>query len=84
MTDGDEKQPQKGDTVLYCAHDVASGLHWWRVAMGFRRPDGSVGEAKWLAACDACFVASAGNALAVRVAGDGTWDGSPVTFRAQD
>lgn len=53
-------QPQDGDLILVCGHEDSAHYHWYVLGMDehgkprplpFKRPDGSLGEAKWLCVC---------------------------------
>lgn len=74
-------QPKDGDTILHCGHlgqrkFMQRPVHWFKFdkSIGFQRPDGSHGEAEWLAACEPCFVKH-GEKVANRIRGDGIWTG---------
>jgi hypothetical protein len=75
-----DTQPRAGDVVLFCAHE--DPRHWWRVSIGFRRPNGSFDTARWVLACDKCFARSDGDPLKVPIVGDGVWEegDAPITF----
>lgn len=80
-------QPKKGDCILHCGHVLnpnTQHCHFFRVAdnMQFKRPDGSMGHAKWLVCCDECFDAK-GPKFDVR--GDAVWpDDDPIITVNQD
>lgn len=78
-----EQQPTDGATILHCGHlDQDRPAHWFKYpeAVHFSRPDGSHGEAEWLAICAPCF---ARHGLRTPVRGDGTWIGdAPVIENA--
>lgn len=78
------EQPRDGDTILHCGHlDQGRPAHWFRYpeVIGFARPDGSHGEAEWLAICSPCF---ATHGLETPVRGDGTWTGDdPVIEKVE-
>ena len=81
-----EEQPRGGATILHCGHlaRVRAVAHWFKyeAVVGFKRPDGSHGEAEWLAVCEACFVRHGGRAP---VRGDGVWTGDdPVIEREEN
>ena len=68
----DEMHPKKGDAVVHCSHAPrTTDCHWWRASIHFIRPDGTAGDAKWIVACDSCFVKSEGDPERVEVDGDG-------------
>lgn len=83
MSEWAEQQPKDGDTLLTCGHEVGH-YHFWKFPGGidFRRPDGTIGEAEWLCACEACFTLSGGEALRVPVRSDATWRGDAPVIRS--
>lgn len=57
MSKWNKHQPRDGDLILVCGHEGAAHYHWYILDMDehgepqplpFKRPDGSVGEAKGL------------------------------------
>lgn len=80
-----EQQPRDGDAILHCGHlDQDRPVHWFKYpeAIRFSRPDGSRGEAAWLAVCAPCF---ARHGLRTPVRGDGTWIGDdPIIERGEE
>jgi hypothetical protein len=48
-----QDQPSPGECVLICSHSLGEGVKtdWWRTDMEFARPDGTTGQARWLAQC---------------------------------
>lgn len=74
-----ENQPLHGDTVLHCGHLGTDNHHFWLapgdLGLGFRRPNGTTGTAKWITACGACFKACGGDPQKLTIRGDGTWKG---------
>ena len=72
-----EKQPKNGEVVLHCGHIDASPHEWSRLEgepQHFTRPDGTTGEAHWVAECQVCFQErNFGDNLIIR--GDGIWQG---------
>lgn len=79
------EQPIDGETILHCRHiEKAKKMHWWKFAheIYFRRPDGTVGTACWIASCHKCFVRSGGNGSKIDICGDSMWTGDdPVVKR---
>lgn len=74
-----DQQPKVGDTILHCGHLCQDGgtvcrARWFQYeeVIRFERPDGTCGEATWLAVCEPCFVEH-GDRVPVR--GDGQWTG---------
>lgn len=78
-----EEQPIDGETILHCGHIEGKRLHWWKFAheVYFRRPDGTVGTACWIAACPKCHRKSGGNGQNVEVRGDAIWTGDDPAIR---
>jgi hypothetical protein len=69
-------QPKEGDSCVHCGHlyrDTAH--HFWMITMTFVRPEGTVGDAKWLICCDPCFQQAKGDPRKVLIRGDSTWIG---------
>lgn len=58
-TPSTSRTPSSGDTVLLCLHHPDLGDAHYFLLQGagcaFRRPNGSVGIAAWIAMCDSCF-----------------------------
>lgn len=79
-------QPTNGEFCLHCGHlDHDTQFHFWMINGGFVRPDGSVGRAKWLIACDPCFRMAKGDATRILVRGDATWLGDePIVMKADN
>jgi len=72
--------PAKGDGCLMCIHLAKAGKifgnsHWFGIPGGtkFGRPDGSMGEAKWIVICDDCFKKH-GSGTKAPLGGDFVWD----------
>ena len=79
MTQFADMQPRDGDPVLHCGHiGMGRTFHWWKAVgkMGFRRPDGTLGKADWIFACDHCFQEAGGDPKRILIRGDGTWLGN--------
>ena len=78
MPDYAEVQPRDGDLVLHCGH-VGSGrkFHFFRVPDGieFTAPDGTHGEARWIAQCTVCVEFNLPEDRAFIIAGADTWVG---------
>lgn len=80
-------QPKDGETILHCGHLEKKPHHFYAIGdpekripqeMDFRRPDGSVGKAKWMVLCRDCFQIYSDNPAACMRA-DGEWIGdAPV------
>ncbi len=81
-------QPKHGDSMIHCGHLDAKNHHFFQVQPGplmFRRPDGTMGSAKWVVACEACFQKAGGDAQKVEIRGDGTWQGNePAVTKKED
>lgn len=77
-----EKQPKDGEIMLHCGH-AEDARHFFNLPdrVPFTRPDGTRGEADWIVCCSARFTASEGDALRVRIRGDGTWTGNDPVIR---
>jgi hypothetical protein len=75
-----DQQPKNGETILHCAHVLDAGEGHWHFNAGyprFRRPDGSIGEAKWIVICPTCqkrLYVESKKAIDF-VAGDVVWSG---------
>ncbi len=86
-------QPIDGDLLLVCPHIKAGKgerWHWYAidldpttqapVAVQFKRPDGTVGESKWMVICNACERTGRDPGLLVR--GERIWEGNaPVVTK---
>lgn len=84
MVASTESRPRDGDAITHCGH-VVGRMHWFQYArpLRFRRPDGTRGEASWLAACEQCFIRH-GAEVVNFVRGDGTWTGdAPAIERTE-
>jgi hypothetical protein len=78
-------QPEAGDIYVHCGHvEPGETFHVWKENARFIRPDGSEGEAKWLACCGPCFHGAEGDREGVRVQGDATWDGDDLPLLMAD
>jgi len=75
-------QPKDGDVIVHCGHIDAPKMHFTLVPgkMGFRRPDGTIGETEWICECDKCFSAR-GNTRNFQIRGDGTWIGDEPSIK---
>lgn len=69
-----KEQPKSGETILHCGHFERRHLHWFQSTelICFVRPDGTRGQAQWIAACEPCFVEH-GDQVARFVRGDEIW-----------
>jgi hypothetical protein len=69
--------PKDGDRVLLCGHRNAPHYRIWTFAdnIPFGRPDGTVGEARFLIACLECFTRADGQWQGVTVQADEIWHG---------
>lgn len=79
-----EQQPRRGDTILDCGHlDQGRPLHWFKYSepVRFARPDGSRGEASWLAICEACFISQG---IRTPVRGDTMWFGDAPIIKKEE
>jgi hypothetical protein len=82
-------QPKAGDTILHCGHlrrdtSTSRPAYWFKyeAIVQFGRPDGTRGEAAWLAVCEPCFVEH-GNEVPAR--GVGQWIGdAPVIEKVEN
>jgi hypothetical protein len=71
--------PKSGDICLHCGHlkkGTAMSVHliMFEGMQSFSRPDGTRGEAKWFASCEACFLKH-GMKVADLPQGELQWDG---------
>jgi hypothetical protein len=69
-------QPKPGDVLLGCVHrpnPYAAHIFQFPRGMNFRRPDGTLGEAKWLALCDVCFQTHVADPTKAPIGCDLTW-----------
>ena len=78
MKEFTKEQPMDGDNVLSCGHLDAKIQHWWKFSHEsyFRRPDGTVGTASWLVACEDCRNACGGDPTKIEVRTDAVWKGN--------
>ena len=79
-----ENQPKDGETILVCGH-VGSrrNFHWFYISDEFRpfkRPDGTLGESRWIALCEECF-AECKDDLVEMISDDITWMGDEPAIR---
>jgi len=79
-----EERPRAGDAIVHCGH-VVGRMHWFQyeTPIRFQRPDGTRGEASWLAACERCFV-ERGAEVVNFVRGDGTWTGAAPAIEREE
>ena len=77
-----EEQPQDGDCVLHCAHMDSKPIHFFKCVpfRSFKRPDGTRGEAHWMAVCDFCIKRYRGNPDP-SITGDSSWIGNEPAIK---
>lgn len=79
-----KQQPNDGETITHCGHLDAQRHHFFMTPDGqpmkFSRPDGTVGESRWIVLCHDCFDRHADNPLAC-ICGDSVWDGNDPFIR---
>ena len=78
-----QHQPIDGEIILHCGHVENKKLHWWKFPheVYFRRPNGTVGTACWIAACPKCYRKANGLGQNVEVLGDAIWSGNEPAIR---
>lgn len=84
MKEYTKDQPVDGETILSCGHEQYGPYHFWKVPheFYFRRPDGSVGTACWIMACNDCKEKCCGNASKIEIKEDFIWKGKePAIWR---
>ena len=88
MSDFTKIQPKDGDALLHCGHlNDNRKFEWFLIphddGVSFRRPDGTVGNAKWITVCLPCLQKFK-DPMAVPIRGDGTWMGNAPAIRKMD
>jgi hypothetical protein len=69
-------QPKAGEAYLHCGHvNPAGDFHTWIAPCKFVRPDGTIGETRWLVCCDSCLKRAGGKGTKIEVRGEATWTG---------
>lgn len=83
MSEFAEHQPKDGDVVLNCGHKNPH-VHCWMVpgeaGLKFRRPDNTMGVAKWIVACNDCFQKAGGDVKKIAISSDAIWQGDEPIF----
>jgi len=78
--------PKPGDVLLGCVHrpnPYAAHIFQLHEGINFKRPDGTLGEAKWIALCAACFRDHVDSPMKAPIGCDLVWheNAAPIEYK---